>query len=59
MSTGKQSQVRGPRGVSGRQRELFLSLTPEQQETYRYNFEIRGRLAAHCYRIAIGELPND
>lgn len=48
-------QIKSPRGVSGKQRELFLGLTPEQQEVYRYHYDVCGRLAAHCYQIATGQ----
>lgn len=42
--------MKAPKGVSGKQRELFLTLTEEQQETYRYHFEVIGRPAALAYR---------
>lgn len=44
-----------PPGVSGRQRLNFLSLTDEQKAIYRLHFDVHGRIAAHCYRIAAGE----
>lgn len=54
--TKKSNTVKAPRGVSGRQRELFLSLTPDQREVYRKEFEENKRLAKHCYQIATGQL---
>lgn len=45
-----------PAGVRGEQRRLFLSLTDEQRRVYRYHFDTCGRLAAHCYRIATGQM---
>lgn len=41
-----------PTGVSRVQRDLYLTLTDEQKRTYRYEFTVCGRLAAHCYVIA-------
>lgn len=49
-------EIRPPRGVSGKQRELFLSLSQEERRTYRYHFDIAGRPAAMCYRYATGSL---
>lgn len=51
---------KAPRGVSGKQRELYLSLTTEQREVYRYQFDVCGRFAQVCYEIATGkrEDPN-
>lgn len=46
------TKTKVPRGVSGKQRELFLSLTEEQKETYLHHFHKIGRLAAHCYQYA-------
>lgn len=43
--------TKAPRGVNGKQRELFLSLTAEQRETYLTHWN-RGSLAAHCYQYA-------
>jgi len=43
-----------PVGVSGAQRDNYLSLTHEQRRIYRYNYDVCGRLAAHCYKIAVG-----
>ncbi|NDL58623.1 hypothetical protein [Phytoactinopolyspora mesophila] len=51
----KTEETKVPRGVSGKQRELFLSLTEEQRQVYLEHFEY-GRLAAHCYRIATGQM---
>lgn len=45
--------MKAPRGVSGKQRELFLSLTDEQKETYLYHFNVIGRPAALAYRFTI------
>jgi len=49
--------TKAPRGVSGKQREKFLSLTEEQKQVYLYWFNTAGKLAAHCYKIATGEHP--
>ena len=43
-----------PQGVGGKQREAYLTLTDRQKVAYRYDFYVRGRLAAHCYRAAVG-----
>lgn len=56
-ATGQDAALMCPRGVTGKQREQFLSLTPTQRETYRYHFDVCGRLAQHCYLIAVGKLP--
>lgn len=50
--------INSPAGVTGKQREMFLSLTEEQRKVYRYHFDTCGRLAAHCYKIATGEFPD-
>ena len=46
---------RCPRGVSGHQRALYLSLSAAQRREYRYNYDVCGRLAVHCYEIASAE----
>lgn len=55
-STAKKSGISVPRGVSGKQRQMFLSLTDEQKSVYRWHFDNCGRPATICYRVAIGEL---
>lgn len=45
-----------PKGVSGVQREKFLSLTDQQKAVYLYHYKVMGQPAALCYRYAIGEL---
>ena len=46
------TQTKVPQGVSGKQREKFLSLATGQREIYRYHFDVCGRFAEHCYLIA-------
>ena len=41
-----------PRGVSGKQRALYLALTDEQKRIYRYHFYECGRPAAICHNVA-------
>lgn len=41
-----------PVGVTGKQRQMYLSLNESQRRIYRYHFDICGRLAAHCYQEA-------
>ena len=43
--------ARAPRGVSGHQRALYLTLSADQRRAYRYNYDVCGRLAMHCYEI--------
>lgn len=50
------TEIKAPRGVSGKQRELFLSLSREQRESYRYHFDTCGRPAAICYKYATGQM---
>lgn len=44
-----------PQGVSGRHRNMYLSLNDTQKRAYRYHFIVCGRLAAHCYEYAAEE----
>jgi hypothetical protein len=44
-----------PPGVSGRQRELYLSLTDDQKRSYRRHWFLCGRPAAICHRYATEE----
>jgi hypothetical protein len=46
-------QTKAPRGVNGKNRELFLALTAEQQETYLHHYNVIGRPAALAYRYTI------
>ncbi len=45
---------RVPVGLSGAHRDRYLSLDPQQRRTYRYHYDVCGRLAAHCYKLAAG-----
>lgn len=45
------NEIEAPRGVNGKQRDMFLSLDKEGRTVYRYHFNC-GRLAAHCFEIA-------
>ena len=45
--------TKAPKGVSGKQRELFLSLTEDQKQTYLYHFYTVGRPAALAYRYTV------
>lgn len=42
-----------PAGVSGVQRQRYLILNAAQRRVYRYHYDVCGRLAAHCYRMAV------
>ncbi|RLK58469.1 hypothetical protein [Actinokineospora cianjurensis] len=42
-----------PRGVSGKQRQLYLSLTDAQKVIYRHHFDVIGQPAGLCYVAAI------
>lgn len=44
--------MKAPRGLSGKARQAFLALSTDQQAVYLAEWE-KGRLAAHCLRIAI------
>lgn len=44
--------MKAPRGLSGKARQAFLELTDSQKAVYLTEWE-KGRLAAHCLRIAI------
>ncbi|WP_225343348.1 hypothetical protein, partial [Mycobacterium avium] len=46
---------RVPVGLTGGHRDRYLNLEPEQRRIYRYHYDVCGRLASHCYRLAIGE----
>jgi hypothetical protein len=43
-------QTKAPRGINGKQRELFLALSAEQQETYLHRYNVMGQPAALAYR---------
>lgn len=55
MSTATKTGT-SPIGITGKQRENYLSLTTAQREIYRHHYDVCGRLAAHCYQIATGTL---
>lgn len=38
---------RVPVGLTGSQRDRYLSLEPEQRRIYRYHYDACGRLASH------------
>jgi hypothetical protein len=42
-----------PRGVAGKQRELYLSLSDDQKRIYREWFIVNGSLAAIAYGFAV------
>lgn len=46
---------RVPVGLTGVHRAHYLDLDREQRRTYRYHYDVCGRLAAHCYKLAVGE----
>lgn len=53
-----------PIGLNGAHRERYLALDRTQRLIYRYHYEVCGRLATHCYKLAIGEnlwpaVPNE
>lgn len=43
---------KAPKGINGKNREQFLALTAEQQETYLHRYNIMGQPAALAYRFA-------
>lgn len=45
---------RVPVGLAGGHRARYLNLEPGQR-IYRCHYDVCGRLASHCYRLAIGE----
>ncbi|EUA65487.1 MULTISPECIES: hypothetical protein [Mycobacterium] len=44
-----------PVGLTGAHRERYLILDGAQRLIYRYHYDVCGRLASHCYKLAIGE----
>jgi hypothetical protein len=53
-----------PIGLNGAHRERYLALDRTQRVIYRYHYDVCGRLATHCYKLAIGEnlwpaVPNE
>ncbi len=44
-----------PPGLSATHRDRYLDLDTEQRRVYQYHYRVCGRLAAHCYKLAIGE----
>jgi len=46
---------RVPVGLTGSHRDRYLNLEPQQRRIYRYHYDACGRLASHCYKLAIGE----
>ncbi|WP_245854253.1 hypothetical protein, partial [Mycobacterium timonense] len=53
-----------PVGLNGSQRERYLGLDRTQRRIYRYHYDVCGRLASHCYKLAVGEnlwpaVPNE
>lgn len=41
-----------PRGVTGRHRQDYLTLTNDQKRVYRFAFDKCGKYASHAYQIA-------
>ncbi|WP_084020350.1 hypothetical protein [Mycobacterium avium] len=44
-----------PVGLTGAHRARYLALDRAQRLIYRYHYDVCGRLASHCYKLAIGE----
>ena len=46
---------RVPVGLSGTHRDRYLDLDRDQRLVYRYHYDVWGRLASHCHKLAMGE----
>lgn len=46
---------RVPVGLTGMHRDRYLALDRDQRLIYRYHYDVCGRLASHCWRLALGE----